>query len=175
VLALNPRTGRSTVYATAKNYLLGIALAPDGWLYASENVYGSEQTTLVRIRRGTREVLAGLHGVHGILATPNGLILSESYAGRVLHFDPATRAIDVLATGLGNPSFTLPAAAGGYFVSEFTGNCVSHLWPDGHVTKVADVFQPGPIEFDPLHGIVGITLTGTVFRIAGGCARTIYS
>jgi len=175
VLALNPRTGRTTVFATAKNYLLGIALAPDGWLYASENIYGSEQTTLVRIRGATRQVLAGLHGVHGILVTSDGLILSESYAGRVLHFDPATRAIDVLATGLGNPSFTLPAAGGGYFVSEFTGNRISHLWPDGHVTKVADIFKPGPIEFDAQHRIVGVTNTGTIFRIADGRARTIYS
>jgi hypothetical protein len=38
-------------------------MAPDGGLYASENVPGGEQTTLVRIRGGTREVLAELHGV----------------------------------------------------------------------------------------------------------------
>jgi hypothetical protein len=58
--------------------------------------------------------------VHGILSTRSGLILSEAYAGRVLRFDPATRAVEVLATGLGNPSFTLPAAGGGYFVSAFS-------------------------------------------------------
>jgi len=176
VLALNRRTGKTTVYATAKNYLLGIALAPDGWLYGSENVPGSEQTTLVRIRGGTREVLAELHGVHGILVTPNGLILGEAYAGRVLRFDPATRKIDVLAAGLGNPGFALPAAAGGYFVSEFFGNRISHVWPDGRVTRVAKVLQPGPIVFDAAHHIVGVTLVpATLFRIIGGKARTIYS
>jgi hypothetical protein len=175
VLALDLRSRKTTLFATAKDYLLGVALAPDGWLYASENSVGSERTTLVRIRGGSRQVVARLHGVHGILVTPGGLILSESYAGRVLHLDPATRAIDVLATGLGNPSFTLPAAAGGYFVSEFTGNRISHLWPDGHVTKVADILEPGPIAFDAKHRIVGITLGGTVFRIAGGRARAIYS
>jgi hypothetical protein len=115
VLVLNLRTHRTSVYATAQNYLLGIALAPDGWLYASENVFGSEQTTLVRIRGGTREVLGTFHGVHGILPVADGLILSESFGGRVLHFDPETKAAEVLATGLKNPSFTLPAASGGYY------------------------------------------------------------
>lgn len=176
VLALNPRTGKMSLYATARNYLLGIALGPDGWLYASENVPGNEQTTLVRIRGGIREVLAELRGLHGILSTRSGLILSEAYAGRVLRFDPATRAVEVLATGLGNPSFTLPAAGGGYFVSEFFGNRISHLWPDGHVTKVADVVQPGPIVFDAQHRLVGVTLVpATLFRITAGRARTIYS
>src|SRR6185503_7894124 len=102
--------------------------------YGSENVSGSEQTTLVRIRGGSREVLGAFHGVHGILPVADGLILSESYGGRVLHFDPETRAIQVLATGLKNPSFTLPAASGGYFVSEFFGGRISHVWADGHIT-----------------------------------------
>ena len=114
--------------------------------------------------------------MHGILSTRSGLIFSEAYAGRVLRFDPATRAVEVLATGLGNPSFTLPAAGGGYFVSEFFGNRISHLWPDGHVTKVADVVQPGPIVFDGQHRLVGVTLVpATLFRITAGRARTIYS
>jgi hypothetical protein len=176
VLELNQRTGRMSLYATARNSLLGIALAPDGWLYASENVPGTEQTTLVRIRGATREVLAELRGVHGILWTRAGLILSEAYAGRVLRFDPATRAVEVLATGRGNPSFTLPAAGGGYFVSEFFGNRISHLWPDGRVTKIADVVQPGPIAFDTQHRLVGVTLVpATLFRLVRGRARTIYS
>jgi sugar lactone lactonase YvrE len=175
VLALNLRTHRTSVYATARNYLLGIALAPDGWLYGSENVIGSEQTTLVRIRGGTRQVLGEFHGVHGILVTADGLILSESYGGRVLHFDPETKTTKVLASGLKNPSFTLPAASGGWFVSEFFGARISHLWPDGHVTTVAPVFKPGPIEFDSLHRIVGITQNGTtLFRIVRGRARALY-
>jgi streptogramin lyase len=175
VLALDPRTGKTSLYATARNYLLGIALAPDGWLYASENVPGSEQTTLVRLRGGKREALAELHGVHGILYTPHGLILGEAYAGRVLRFDPATRKVDVLAAGLGNPGFALPAAAGGYFVSEFYGNRISHVWPDGRVTTVAKVLQPGPIVFDAGHRIVGVTLVpATLFRVVHGRAGTIY-
>ena len=108
VLALNLRTRKTTLYATARNYLLGIALAPDGWLYGSENVFGSEQTTLVRIRGGTREVLGEFHGVHGILVTADGLILSESYGGRVLHFDPETKTTEVLASGLEEPELHAP-------------------------------------------------------------------
>jgi streptogramin lyase len=175
VLALTPGTGKTTVYATARSYILGIALAPDGWLYASENLTGHEETTIVRLRRGMREVLAqDLRGVHGILLTADGVILSEAYAGRVLRLDPSRRKTEVLATGLGNPSFTIPAGAGGYFVSEFSGNRISHLWPDGHVTKVADVFKPGSIAFDSHHRIVGVTNEGTVLRIVHGRAQTIY-
>jgi sugar lactone lactonase YvrE len=175
VRALNLRTGRTSLYARAQNYLLGIALAPDGWLYGSENVIGSEQTTLVRIRGRTRQVLGEFHGVHGILVTSDGLILSESYEGRVLHFDPETKTVEVLASGLKNPSFTLPAASGGWFVSEFFGGRISHLWPDGHVTTVARVFKPGPIVFDSRRRIVGVTQDGTtLFRIERGRARTLY-
>lgn len=175
VLALNLRTRRTTLYATARNYLLGIALAPDGWLYGSENVMGSEQTTLVRIRGGTREVLGEFHGIHGILVTAGGLILSESYGGRVLHFDPGTKTTEVLASGLKNPSSTLSAAGGGYYVSEFFGGRIAHLWPDGHLTTVAPVLKPGPIEFDSLHRLVGVTQNGTaLFRIVRGRARPLY-
>jgi hypothetical protein len=175
VLALNLRTHRTTPYATARNYLLGIALARDGWLYGSENVFGSEETTLVRIRGGTREVLGRFHGVHGILPVTDGLILSESYEGRVLHFDPETKTTRVLARGLKNPSFTLPAAAGGWFVSEFFGARISHLWPDGHVTTVAPVLKPGPIEFDSRHRLIGVTQNGTtLFRISRGRAQKLY-
>ncbi len=130
----------------------------------------------MRLRVGVRQVLApNLDGVHGILVTADGLILSEAYAGRVLHLDPATGKVDALATGLRNPSFTLRAATGRYFVSEFYGNRISHLWPDGHVTTVASVFKPGSIAFDPQHRIVGVTNGGQVFRVSRGQARTIYS
>jgi sugar lactone lactonase YvrE len=175
VLALNPRTGRTTRYASANDYLLGIALAPDGWLYGSENSIGSEQTTLVRIRAGKREVLGEFHGVHGILPVADGLILSESYGGRVLHVDPERKEVRVLATGLKNPSVTVPASNGGWFVSEFFGARVDHLWPDGHITKVAPVFKPGAIAYDSRHRLIGITQSGrTLFRVVRGRAVTIY-
>ncbi len=175
VLELDLRTRKASVYATAGNYLLGVALAPDGWLYGSENAIGSEQTTLVRIRGATREVLGQFHGVHGILPVADGLILSESYGGRVLHFDPETKTTDVLATGLKNPSFTLPASNGGWFVSEFFGARIDHLWPDGHITKVAPVFKPGALAYDSRHRLIGITQNGTtLFRVARGRAVTIY-
>jgi sugar lactone lactonase YvrE len=176
VLAITPRTGKLTPYLTARSYLLGIALAPGGGLYGSENVPGHEETTLVLLRGGTRTVLAdGLRGVHGIQVAANGgLILGESYAGRVLRLDPATKQIEVLATGLAYPGFELPAAGGGWFVSELGADRIARLWPDGHVTKVADAFQPGPIAFDSRRRIVGVSQNGTVFRVAGGQSRRIY-
>jgi sugar lactone lactonase YvrE len=175
VLALDLRTRKTTLYATAANYILGLALAPDGGLYVSENVPGQEATTIAHLKDGARDVLAdGLDGVHGILVTPDGLILGESYAGRLLRLDPATHVVTVLAGGMKYSGFAVTAAAGGWFVSELGRNRISHVWPDGHLTKVADVFQPGPIAFDARHRIVGVSQNGSVFRIERGRARTIY-
>ena len=170
VVAVDLRTGRTQPYARAAAFLLGIARAGDGTLYGSE-----EGKTVVRLRPGRRAVLArGLDGVHGITVRPGALVLAESYAGRVLRLDLATRRIDVLAEGLGNPSFTLPAPGGGLYVSEFMGNRISRLRADGMVTKFAGVPQPGPIAFDTRRRIVGITFGGTIFRVEGARARTIY-
>jgi sugar lactone lactonase YvrE len=175
VLALDPRTGKTSLYATAKNYILGIAVGPDGSLYASENIPFTEKTTLVRLHNGTKDVLLeGTRGIHEFLVGPDGLLLPESYAGRVLRLDLVTGKVDVLATALANPSSALPAAAGGWFISEFMGRRVSHLWPDGRVTAGATVVTPGAIAFDAHHRIVGVTMGGTIFRIERGRARTIY-
>jgi hypothetical protein len=169
VVAVDLRRGRTQRYARAAAPLLGIARS-GGTLYGSE-----DGKTVVRLRPGPRMVLArGLDGVHGITVRPGALVLSESYAGRVLRLDLATGKIEVLAEGLGNPSFTLPAPGGGYYVSEFMGGRVSHLHADGTVTKVAAVQQPGPLAFDPRHRIIGITFGGSVFRVESGRARTIY-
>ena len=80
----------------------------------------------------------------------------------------------VLATAMKNPGSALVASGGGYFVAEFSGNRISRLWPDGHVTKVADVFKPGAIAYDSRHGIVGASGGGQIFRIVRGRAVTIY-
>jgi hypothetical protein len=60
-------------------------------------------------------------------------------------------------------------------VSEFFGARIAHLWPDGHLTTVAPVVKPGPIEFDSLHRLVGVTQNGTtLFRVVRGHALAIY-
>jgi hypothetical protein len=175
VWALDLRTHRKTLYATFRNSLLGIAVASDGWLYGSENVDGSEETTIARVRGRTREVVVPtLHGVHEMVWTPDGLILCEAYGGRLLRLDPETKQMTVLAAGMKNPSSAVPAAAGGWFVGEFFGNRISHVWPDGRVTKLADVFKPGPLAFDSLHRLVGASMDGTVFRVVRGRTVTIY-
>jgi len=176
VYALDPRTRKATLYATFRNYLLGIALAPDGWLYGSENVPGSEMTTIERIRSGVREVLVpSLHGVHEMLWAADGsLILCEAYGGRLLRLDPETRQVTVLATGMKNPSSVVLDPAGGYDVTEFFGNRISRVWPDGHVTKLADVYMPGPLARDSKGRLVGASMSGEIWRIVRGAAITIY-
>jgi sugar lactone lactonase YvrE len=169
VLTLDVRTGRTKLFARARAYILGLAPAPRGGVYASE-----DGATIVRIGAdGSRTVLAtGLDGVHGITPTPAGLVLAESFAGRVLRLDPATGKLTVLASGLGNPSFTLADGAALY-VSEFAGGRVSRL-AAGRIKPVATIGSPGAIAFDGRRRIVGVTLDGTIFRIERGRARTIY-
>jgi sugar lactone lactonase YvrE len=175
VLVVSAGSHATRVFARAEASILGLAVAGDGSLFVSENVPGSDDTTVVRLRGRTRTVLvSGLRGVHGILVVRHGLVLSEAYGGRVLALDLRTRRLRVLAHGLGNPSFTLPAPGGGYYVSEFTGNRVSRVSPDGHVQVVAAVSQPGPIAFDDRGRIVGVTIDGTIFRIERRHAHTIY-
>ncbi len=171
ILALDLRTGRTTPFARAGSYVLGLAAAPGGGVYASE-----DGTTIVRIdANGARTVLAdGLDGVHGITPTPEGLVLSESFAGRVLRLDPATGAITVLARGLGNPSFTLRTRAGALYVSEFGTGRIGRIGGNGGITTVASVSSPGSIALDARGRIVGVTLGGTIFRVEGSRARTIY-
>ena len=68
---------------------------------------------------------------------------------------------------------TRPAAAGSS--REFFGNRISHVWPDGHVTKVADVYPARPARFDSKHRLVGASMSGEIFRIVrAGTAVTIY-
>ncbi len=176
VFALDPRTKKAASYATFKSYLLGIALAPDGWLYGSENVPGQESTTIARVRGGVREMLVpALRGVHELLVEADGtLILCEAYGGRLLRLDPATKAVTVLGTGMKNPSSAVDAPGGGWFVTEFFGDRVSRVRPDGHVTKVADVYKPGPLAYDSKRRLVGAGMSGEVWRISHGTAQTIY-
>ena len=112
VLALNLRTRKTTLDGDRAELPARDRARAGRLADGSKNVMGSEQTTLVRIRGGTREVLGEFHGVHGILVTAEGLILSESYGGRVLHFDPETKAIEVLAGRYPSPPRSPRRAAG---------------------------------------------------------------
>ena len=160
VYELDPRTRALRVGVQAAIRLEGVAPAPGGGLYVVEG-----QSRIVHIAAdGSRAVLAdGLNGVHGILSTPEGVVVCESYAGNVrLVTEKGTRT---LASGLGNPSYAAPAPDGGVYVTEFSANRVSLVERSGAVRALALVNQPGPIAPDGAGRLLVGSLGGTISRV----------
>ena len=82
----------------------------------------------------------------------------------------------MLAAGLANPSYAVPAGGGALYVSEFTGNRVSRLDADGEVTPVAAVPMPGPLALDRAGRLLVGLLTGSILRVtpASGAVERLY-
>jgi len=92
VLALDPERRSIARVATAENDVLGVARTAEGAIVVSD--FGSR---LIRFAGGRTDVLAtGLDGVHGLLATDEGLVVCESSTGKVLRLRRDGTA-DVLA------------------------------------------------------------------------------
>jgi outer membrane protein assembly factor BamB len=160
VFELDPATGAVREVVSAEAFVGGISAAADGTLYLNEDA-----SRIVRLApNGDRTVLAtGLNGVHGILLTPEGLVVCESFSGRVLRLD-GTR-LEVLAEGLGNPSYAARAADGALYVGEFVAGRVTRLDPSGETTVIASVANPGPVSLDRSGRILVGTLDGHIYRV----------
>ena len=167
VLELDRSTGTTRRLATAEASVGGIDSDGEA-LYVNE-----DGARVVRIGPdGGRSVLAdGLDGVHGLLVTPEGLVVCESFAGRVLLIRGGR--VEVLASGLGNPSYAARASDGSLYVTEFLAGRVTRLDPSGGTTPVADVSQPGPISFDRDGRLLVGTLGGTIVRVDATNGRAV--
>jgi streptogramin lyase len=160
VLELDPTTRTTRVRARAAGPLEGIAQAADGSVYAAE-----DQARIVRLRSdGSRAILAdGLNGVHGILATSEGVAVCESFAGNIRLVTES--GMRMLAGGLGNPSYAAEAPDGGLYVTEFSASRVSLVEPSGRVQEVAAVESPGPIAVDRAGLLLVGSLAGEIHRV----------
>ena len=171
VVALDPRTGRTERLLRGAKVVLGLAVTADGTLYASEG------TTVVRRGpAGGREVVAeGFEGVHGLLATADGVLAADAFAGDVVLVDTAGRK-RVVASGLGNPSYLARGADGAIYLTEFASARVSRLAASGAVTRVADVASPAGIAASLDGALLVATLSGRIVRVrpATGGVRTVY-
>lgn len=160
MLELDAAARTTRVRVRAAGPLEGIAWASDGSIYVVE-----DQTRIVRIRPdGTRWVLAqGLNGVHGILASTDGVIVCESFVGNVRVASES--GIRTLASGLGNPSYAADAPNGAFYVTEFSANRVSLVELSGRVQEVAAVSPPGPVIVDRVGRLLVGRLAGEIHRV----------
>jgi hypothetical protein len=161
ILRLDLASGTADEVTRVADVVLGLERASDGTLYAS--VGGSRVLRLTPAGEAT--VLAsGRDGVHGLLLDGDRLVAMESYAGNVLAVDLGTRAVTVLASGLENPSFAVPAP-GGLYVSEFAAGRISLLAAGSGARAVAEVPSVGPLALAGDGTLVAATLHGDLLRV----------
>jgi len=107
------------VAAPGALFLNDVEFAPDGRVLIAD----SQNARIYGFRSDTAEVWAEdalLDSVNGLYAEPGRLIVT-TMAGRLLAIDYQTRAISVLAEGLGDADGIAPLGDGNYLVSEWPG------------------------------------------------------
>jgi glucose/arabinose dehydrogenase len=110
---------RARIPAPGAVFLNDVAFAPNGQLLVAD----SGTARLYAVQDGVAEVWrehALLESVNGLLAEPSRLVVT-TMAGRLLAVDYRTRAITVLAEGLGDADGVAALGDGRYLVSEWPG------------------------------------------------------
>lgn len=138
LVVLDAATGaiRRRVPAPGAQFLNDLTFAPDGSVLVAD----SGSAHIYAIRSDTMEVWLEdelLDSINGLLPEPERLLVT-TMAGRLLAIDYETRAITVLAEGLGDGDGVAPAGEGRYFVSEWPGLM--------HVVNTADGSQETIID-----------------------------
>lgn len=121
LVVLDAATGavRRRVRAAGAQFLNDLAFAPDGQVLmadsATQRIYG--------VRSDTAEVWLEhelLASINGLLPEPDRLIVT-TMAGRLLAIDYESRAVTVMAEGLGDADGVAAIGEGRYLVSEWPG------------------------------------------------------
>jgi hypothetical protein len=121
-------------------FLNDVALAPDGRVLVSDSAGAKIYAWNGSV---AEEWLAHeeLRSVNGLLPEAGRLVVS-TMQGKLLAVDWKTRAVEVLATGLGNGDGVTRLADGSYLVSEWPGQLFHVSWPDaGAEAKVATLLD----------------------------------
>jgi hypothetical protein len=121
LVVLDAATGaiRRRVPAAGAQFLNDLAFAPDGQVLMAD----SATQRIYAVRSDTAEVWLEhelLDSVNGLLPEPDRLIVT-TMAGRLLAIDYESRAVTVLAEGLGNADGVAAIGEGLYLVSEWPG------------------------------------------------------
>jgi DNA-binding beta-propeller fold protein YncE len=121
LVVLDAATGaiRRRVSAAGAQFLNDLAFAPDGQVLMAD----SATQRIYAVRSDTAEVWLEhemLASINGLLPEPDRLVVT-TMAGRLLAIDYESRAVTVLAEGLGNADGVAAIGVGRYLVSEWPG------------------------------------------------------
>jgi len=130
LVVLDAATGaiRRRVPAPGARFLNDLAFAPDGQVLMAD----SATRRIYAVRSDTAEVWLEhdlLDSINGLFPESDRLVVT-TMAGRLLAIDYDSRAVTVLAEGLGNADGVAPLGEGRYLVSEWPGRM--------HVVQTAD-------------------------------------
>ena len=137
LVVIDAATGavRTRVSAPGAAFLNDVAFAPDGGVLIAD----SGTRRIYMVRGDAAEVWLEhelLESVNGLLAEPGRLVVT-TMAGRLLAIDYTTRAITVLAEGLGDADGAAALGGGRYLVSEWPG-LMHVVASDGSHTTIMD-------------------------------------
>jgi sugar lactone lactonase YvrE len=134
IVRVDPRTGRSAVFAERLGRVYDVEVARDG-------VYASTATQILRFAGGRKQtVVRGLHDPIGMVVARDGTIyVAESTRNRVLRFAPRTRARTVIAsTGLSQPLGLALRSDGSLLVADSRNGRVVRVGEDGTLEPVLE-------------------------------------
>jgi DNA-binding beta-propeller fold protein YncE len=137
VVAVDAETGaiQSRTPLIGAKFLNDTAIAPDGRVLVAD----SDTSRIYSVTSGEPEVWLEdrlLQSINGLLPEPNRLVVT-TMAGRLLAVDYQSKAITVLAEGLGDADGVSAIGGGRYLVSEWPG--LMHVVnPDGSHTTILD-------------------------------------
>jgi DNA-binding beta-propeller fold protein YncE len=117
------------------SFLNDVAVAPDGTVLVSDSGAGR----IFALRDGRVGVWSAdpqLRSVNGLLAEPQRLVVT-TMEGKLLAIDYPSRAVKVLATGLGEADGVTQGDGDSYFVSEWPGR-LFRVTPQGRAQVLID-------------------------------------
>jgi len=131
---------RRRVPAPGALFLNDLTFAPDGQVLIAD----SASRRIYAVRTDTAEVWLEdplLDSINGFLPEPHRLVVT-TMAGRLLAIDYSTRAITVLAEGLGEADGVAPLSDGRYLVSAWPGQMFV-VSADGSHEQILDTREEG--------------------------------
>lgn len=140
VIAAIDGSTRERIAAPGAGFLNDAALAPGGEVLVAD----SANARIYAVRDGAASVWLEddlLRSVNGLLPETERLVVT-TMQGRLLAVDYQTRAISVLAEGLGDADGVGPRSDGGYLVSEWPGAMYA-VAPDGTRRTILETRDDG--------------------------------